>query len=54
MSLDPSRVRGPRGRLPNDVRDSPVLLCSERGPSRASFAATEVKDLMLNLSFRTT
>ncbi|WP_460071187.1 alkaline phosphatase family protein [Streptomyces sp. YKOK-I1] len=50
VPLDPSGVRGSHGRLPEDPRDSPVLLCSRPGPARERIAATEVKDLLLGLA----
>jgi hypothetical protein len=43
-------VRGSHGRLPADPADGPVLLCSDPGPARDGFAATEVKDLLLELA----
>jgi hypothetical protein len=43
-------VRGSHGRLPADRRDGPVLLCSDPGPARETYAATEVKDLLLGLA----
>ena len=42
-------VRGSHGRLPSDPRDAPVLLCSDPGAARETVAATEVKQLMLDL-----
>ncbi len=43
-------VRGSHGRLPDDPRDAPVLLCSDPAQARAEFAATEVKELLLRLA----
>ncbi|WP_067500063.1 alkaline phosphatase family protein [Actinoplanes sp. TFC3] len=43
-------VRGSHGRLPGDPADGPVLLCSDRSATRDSFAATEVKSLLLRLA----
>jgi predicted AlkP superfamily pyrophosphatase or phosphodiesterase len=43
-------VRGSHGRLPDDARDAPVLLCSEPSAARRAVAATEVKDLLLLLA----
>jgi predicted AlkP superfamily pyrophosphatase or phosphodiesterase len=43
-------VRGSHGRLPTDPRDAPVLLCSDRSGARDCVAATEVKDLILELA----
>lgn len=50
VPLDPSCVRGSHGRLPDEDRDAPVLLCSDPGPGRDRYAATEVKDLLLGLA----
>ncbi|WP_432899676.1 alkaline phosphatase family protein [Micromonospora matsumotoense] len=43
-------VRGSHGRLPADPADGPVLLCSDPSAARDSFAATEVKALLLDLA----
>ncbi len=43
-------VRGSHGRLPNDPRDGPVLLCSSPGRARDRYEATEVKHLLLRLA----
>ncbi|GAA2556197.1 alkaline phosphatase family protein [Winogradskya consettensis] len=43
-------VRGSHGRLPTDPLDAPVLLCTDAAAARDSFAATEVKDLLLRLA----
>ncbi|WP_329013341.1 alkaline phosphatase family protein [Micromonospora rifamycinica] len=43
-------VRGSHGRLPADPADGPVLLCSEPSLARDTFAATEVKALLLELA----
>ncbi|WP_229076836.1 alkaline phosphatase family protein [Actinoplanes sp. DH11] len=43
-------VRGSHGRLPASAADAPVLLCSDPAAARASIAATEVKDLLLDLA----
>ncbi|WKU07831.1 alkaline phosphatase family protein [Micromonospora sp. HUAS LYJ1] len=43
-------VRGSHGRLPADPADGPVLLCSDPSPARDTFAATEVKALLLDLA----
>ncbi|MEU1604402.1 alkaline phosphatase family protein [Micromonospora matsumotoense] len=43
-------VRGSHGRLPADPADGPVLLCSDPSVARDSFAATEVKALLLDLA----
>ncbi|HEU4489324.1 MAG TPA: nucleotide pyrophosphatase/phosphodiesterase family protein [Jiangellales bacterium] len=50
VPLDPSPVRGTHGRLPDDPDDGPVLLCSEPAVGRDRFAATEVRDLLLDLA----
>lgn len=49
VPLDPSPVRGSHGRLPTDSDDGPVLLCTAREVARERIAATEVRDLMLDL-----
>ncbi|WP_194821099.1 alkaline phosphatase family protein [Micromonospora sp. S-DT3-3-22] len=43
-------VRGSHGRLPADPADGPVLLCSDPSLARDTFAATEVKALLLDLA----
>jgi predicted AlkP superfamily pyrophosphatase or phosphodiesterase len=52
VGLDPgaAAVRGSHGRLPDDPADGPVLLCSSPRGARTQCAATEVKDIMLELS----
>jgi hypothetical protein len=50
VPLDPSPVRGSHGRLPEDPADGPVLLCSRSDAARDEVAATEVKDLLLELA----
>ncbi|MEK6608600.1 MAG: nucleotide pyrophosphatase/phosphodiesterase family protein [Myxococcota bacterium] len=42
-------VRGSHGRLPDDPRDGPVLVCTERAEERSRFEATDVFDLLLRL-----
>ena len=42
-------VRGSHGRLPDNPRDAPVLICSDASYARESLAATEVKDFLLGL-----
>ncbi|MEU6862113.1 nucleotide pyrophosphatase/phosphodiesterase family protein [Streptomyces sp. NPDC046876] len=49
VPLDPGCVRGSHGRLPDDERDGPLLLCSDPSRERARYHATEVKDLLLSL-----
>jgi hypothetical protein len=50
VSLDPSCVRGSHGRLPDSAEDGPVLLCSDSRHGRETYAATEVKELLVRLS----
>ncbi len=50
VPLDPSPVRGTHGRLPADAADAPVLLCSDASVARERIAATEVRDLLLELA----
>ena len=50
VPLDPSPVRGTHGRLPADARDAPVLLCSDASVARDRIAATEVRDVLLELA----
>ena len=50
MPLDPSPARGTHGRLPADAADAPVLLCSDGAPACDRIAATEVRDLLLELA----
>jgi predicted AlkP superfamily pyrophosphatase or phosphodiesterase len=50
VPLDPSPVRGTHGRLPADAADAPVLLCSDGSVARDRIAATEVRDLLLELA----
>ena len=50
VPLDPSPVRGSHGRLPDEPADGPVLLCSRMDAARGEVAATEVKDLLLELA----
>jgi predicted AlkP superfamily pyrophosphatase or phosphodiesterase len=52
VPLDPSPVRGSHGRLPANADDGPVLLCSASDAARSKIAATEVRDLLLDLSKR--
>ncbi|GAA0898231.1 alkaline phosphatase family protein [Virgisporangium ochraceum] len=42
-------VRGSHGRLPDDPRDAPVILCSDPSSARTEVAATEVRDLLLGM-----
>ena len=50
VPLDPTHVKGSHGRLPQDHRDGPLLLCSDPGQERDRYHATEVKDLLLRLN----
>lgn len=50
VGLDPSCVRGSHGRLPDDRRDGPLLLCSDPAYGKDRYHATEVKDLLLRLA----
>jgi hypothetical protein len=50
VPLDPSPVRGTHGRLPASAADAPVLLCTDGSVSRDRIAATEVRDLLLELA----
>ncbi|SDZ25067.1 Predicted pyrophosphatase or phosphodiesterase, AlkP superfamily [Micromonospora pattaloongensis] len=43
-------VRGSHGRLPADPLDGPVLLCSDPAAARTEFAATDVKEFLLQLA----
>ena len=49
VPLDPSPVRGSHGRLPEDPEFAPVLLCDDASVARDRLAATEVRDLILEL-----
>jgi hypothetical protein len=50
VPLDPSCVRGSHGRLPDEERDGPVLVCSDPSAGRDRYAATDAKDLLLRLA----
>ncbi|MHA6764923.1 alkaline phosphatase family protein [Streptacidiphilus sp. PAMC 29251] len=50
VGLDPACVRGSHGRLPDDSRDGPVLVCSDPEQGRERYRVTEVKDLLLRLA----
>ena len=50
VPLDPSCVRGSHGRLPATRQDAPVLLCSDPALARERIAATDVRDLLLELA----
>ncbi|HSI79366.1 MAG TPA: alkaline phosphatase family protein [Solirubrobacterales bacterium] len=49
VPLDPRHVRGTHGRMPEATEDAPVLICSDRSIARDRVAATEVRDLLLEL-----
>jgi predicted AlkP superfamily pyrophosphatase or phosphodiesterase len=50
VALDPAAVRGSHGRLPDDPRDGPLLICSDPEQGRERYHVTEVKDLLLRLA----
>jgi predicted AlkP superfamily pyrophosphatase or phosphodiesterase len=51
VGLDASRhVRGTHGLLPDADEDAPVFLCSDASVSRSRIAATEVRDVLLDLA----
>jgi hypothetical protein len=51
VGLDASKhVKGTHGLLPDAEEDAPVLLCSETTHARERIGATEVRDLLLDLS----
>ncbi|UPK75152.1 alkaline phosphatase family protein [Nocardioidaceae bacterium SCSIO 66511] len=50
VPLDPAPVRGTHGRLPTDDANGPMLLCSDGASARTRIAATEVRDLLLDLA----
>ncbi len=50
VPLDPSPVRGTHGRLPARDQDAPMLLCDRAGAFGDRVAATEVRDLLLDLA----
>ncbi|WP_275415574.1 alkaline phosphatase family protein [Virgisporangium aliadipatigenens] len=43
-------VKGSHGRLPSTVDDAPVFICSDAGYARERIEATEVRDLLLDIS----
>ncbi|GAB3266644.1 alkaline phosphatase family protein [Kineosporia babensis] len=49
VPLDPSPVRGSHGRRAADPKDGPVLLCSDSAFAAATFEATAVRDLILEV-----
>jgi predicted AlkP superfamily pyrophosphatase or phosphodiesterase len=50
VPLDSRFIKGTHGLLPESALDAPVLLCSEREPARDRIAATDVRDLLLDLA----
>jgi predicted AlkP superfamily pyrophosphatase or phosphodiesterase len=50
VPLDPTCVRGSHGRLPDTSADAPVLLCSDSRLGRERVHATDVKQLLLDLT----
>jgi len=50
VPLDPRHVKGTHGRLPETPEDGPLFLCSDASIARDRILATEVKDLILELS----
>jgi predicted AlkP superfamily pyrophosphatase or phosphodiesterase len=51
VGLDASRhIKGTHGLLPPNDADGPILLCTERDHARDRIAATDVRDLILDLS----
>ncbi len=50
VPLDPSCVKGTHGRLPATDADTPVLLCSDGSHARDRDAATDVRQLLLDLA----
>ena len=51
VGLDASKyVKGTHGLLPDDDEDAPVFLCSEAAFARDRIAATDVRDLLLDLA----
>jgi predicted AlkP superfamily pyrophosphatase or phosphodiesterase len=51
VGLDASKyVKGTHGLLPDNDEDAPVFLCSESSVARDRIAATDVRDLLLELS----
>jgi hypothetical protein len=46
IPLDPALVRGSHGRLPDDPRDGPVLLSSDRSAAASRLDMTEVPALI--------
>ncbi len=50
VPLNPAPVKGSHGRLPDSAQDAPVLLCSDPALARDRIAATDVRDLLLELA----
>ena len=56
IGLDASVVKGSHGRLPEPGKEhdtGPVFICSSRAIERDAIAMTSVKDLLLELQFKT-
>jgi predicted AlkP superfamily pyrophosphatase or phosphodiesterase len=49
VPLESHYVKGTHGLLPETKLDAPVFICSEREPARDRIAATEVRDVLLDL-----
>jgi predicted AlkP superfamily pyrophosphatase or phosphodiesterase len=49
VPLNPKWVKGSHGRLPADPADGPILIGSDPAEARTRVAATDVKDLLLDL-----
>ncbi len=54
VPLDPSPVRGSHGRLPARPEEGPVLVCSDPVVKQDRIAATDVRDLLVELALDTT
>jgi predicted AlkP superfamily pyrophosphatase or phosphodiesterase len=50
VPLDPSPVRGSHGRLPARPEEGPVLICSDPVVKQDRIAATDVRDLLVELA----
>lgn len=50
VPLDARWVKGTHGRLPDDPKNGPLLLCSDPATRRDSLAAADVRDLVLELA----
>jgi predicted AlkP superfamily pyrophosphatase or phosphodiesterase len=52
IGLDASAIGGSHGRLPDSAADAPLLICSDPTMAKDRIAATEVKDLIVDLHRR--